>query len=90
MLNLAQPTDPGWVQRALADLNEVLIDHAHCEKKAAGAAINLLFRYPQHPFLQSPLSALAREELGWTAALGLEDMVRDTWGWQSGNPDGYG
>jgi UDP-glucose 4-epimerase len=32
---------------------------------------------------------LAREELGWTAELGLEDMVRDAWRWQSGNPDGY-
>jgi UDP-glucose 4-epimerase len=34
--------------------------------------------------------ALAREELGWTAELGLEDMVRDAWRWQSENPEGYG
>jgi UDP-glucose 4-epimerase len=33
---------------------------------------------------------LAREELGWTAELGLDDMIRDAWRWQSENPDGYG
>jgi UDP-glucose 4-epimerase len=32
----------------------------------------------------------ARRELGWTAELDLEDMVRDAWRWQSNNPDGYG
>lgn len=33
---------------------------------------------------------LAREELDWTAELGLDDMVRDAWRWQSENPGGYG
>ena len=33
--------------------------------------------------------SLAREELGWTAGLGLEDMARDAWRWQSMNPQGY-
>jgi len=63
MLNLAAPTAAGWTDRALADIGELLLDHAHCEKKAAGMAIQLLFRYPQHGFLLAPLSALAREEL---------------------------
>ena len=63
MLNLATPTDPSWVQRALADLDEVLIDHAHCEKKAASTAVGLLFRYPERRELLEPLAALAREEL---------------------------
>ncbi len=63
MLNLAAPSDEGWIERALEDLDAVLVDHAHCEKKAAGMAIRLLFRYPQHAFLQEPLSRLAREEL---------------------------
>jgi tRNA-(ms[2]io[6]A)-hydroxylase len=40
-----------------------LLDHAHCEKKAAGAAIKLLFAYPHHRFLQEPLAEVAREEL---------------------------
>ncbi|MDJ0850967.1 MAG: tRNA-(ms[2]io[6]A)-hydroxylase [Myxococcota bacterium] len=63
MLSLAAPTQPAWTERALADLDEVLVDHAHCEKKAAGMAVQLLFRYPQHGFLLEPLSRLAREEL---------------------------
>lgn len=63
MLNLAAATRRAWTERALADLDEVLVDHAHCEKKAAGMAVQLLFRYPEHGFLLEPLSRLAREEL---------------------------
>ncbi len=32
----------------------------------------------------------AREELGWRAEYGIEQMCADTWRWQSMNPDGYG
>ncbi len=64
MLKLAAETDPSWGPWAASQLPEVLVDHAHCEKKAAGAAVNLLFRYPHIPSLQEPLAALAREELG--------------------------
>ena len=32
----------------------------------------------------------AKEELGWEAEYGIEDMCRDSWRWQSQNPDGYG
>jgi tRNA-(ms[2]io[6]A)-hydroxylase len=63
MLNLASPTDPGWIERALAHLDQVLVDHAHCEQKAAGNAVRLLFRYSEHGFLLEPLSRIAREEL---------------------------
>jgi len=63
MLSLASRTPPEWAERVLADLDPLLIDHAHCEKKAAGSAVNLVFRYPQHAFLALPLSRLAREEL---------------------------
>ena len=54
---------PAWTARALAGLDELLVDHAHCEKKAAGTALNLIFRYPRHAHLLEPLSRLAREEL---------------------------
>ena len=63
MLHLTSDTAPEWLPRAEADLDSVLLDHAHCEKKAAGAAIKLLFSYPHHRFLQEPLAELAREEL---------------------------
>ena len=31
----------------------------------------------------------AREKLGWEAKKSLEDMCRDSWRWQSQNPNGY-
>ena len=31
----------------------------------------------------------ALKELGWKAELGLDEMVRDTWNWQTKNPTGY-
>ena len=63
MLNLASKTDHAWVDRASLQMEEVLVDHAHCEKKAASTAISLLFRYPHLEPLQIPLARLAREEL---------------------------
>ncbi|MBE6555190.1 MAG: UDP-glucose 4-epimerase GalE [Ruminococcaceae bacterium] len=33
--------------------------------------------------------AKAKAELGWEAEHTLEDMVRDSWNWQSKNPNGY-
>ena len=63
MLHLASTTDTAWITRALAHLDEILVDHAHCEKKAASTALSLLFRYPEQPELLTPLARLAREEL---------------------------
>lgn len=47
----------------VAEIDTILIDHAHLEKKAASTALTLIFRYPEHPQLLVPLSELAREEL---------------------------
>ncbi|MEZ4435595.1 MAG: tRNA-(ms[2]io[6]A)-hydroxylase [bacterium] len=63
MLRLKSSTDPAWVERALAHIDEILVDHATCEKKAASMALTLLFRYPDRADLLRPLSALAREEM---------------------------
>jgi tRNA-(ms[2]io[6]A)-hydroxylase len=75
MLRLAVATHPAWGRFAAARLPELLLDHAHCEKKAAGAALTLLFRYPEREALQAPLSELAREELAHYAAV-LEALAR--------------
>lgn len=63
MLRLKSSTSPAWIERARAHLDDLLIDHAQCEKKAASMALTLMFRYPEHGLLLRPLSALAREEL---------------------------
>lgn len=63
MLRLSTETSEAWVRQATAEVGALLLDHAHCEKKAASTAVNLIFRYPERPALLRPLSALAREEL---------------------------
>ena len=60
---LAAHTSASWVEQANAHPIEVLIDHAHCERKAAGAAVQLMFRHLCEPGLGEALSPLAREEL---------------------------
>lgn len=45
MLNSQISTPSRWFLQVDENLNEILIDHAHCEKKAAGVAMNLLFAY---------------------------------------------
>ena len=59
---LQQPSNPAWIEQAIANLDTVLLDHSHCERKAAGVAINLMFRYPSHHKLVRQLAAIAREE----------------------------
>ena len=60
---LKAATSWSWVEQANARPMEVLIDHAHCERKAAGSAVQMMFRYLCEPGLGEVLSPLAREEL---------------------------
>lgn len=63
MLRLKLPTDPRWVNIAEKNIEEILIDHAFCEQKAASTAISLLVTYPEHSELVTEMAALAREEM---------------------------
>lgn len=63
MLCLTTPTDPGWAIAAARDFEGVLVDHAHCEMKAATFALSLVARHPTNLSLVRALTALAREEL---------------------------
>jgi tRNA-(ms[2]io[6]A)-hydroxylase len=56
-------TPAAWLQAALSNIPDLLIDHANCEKKAAATAMNLMYRYTQRPDLLKKMSQLAREEL---------------------------
>ncbi|MGQ3891040.1 tRNA-(ms[2]io[6]A)-hydroxylase [Legionella sp. CNM-4043-24] len=60
---LRMPTPEGWLNAALKNLPLLLVDHAHCERKAATAAVNLISKYPAYPELVQLMSPLAREEL---------------------------
>jgi tRNA 2-(methylsulfanyl)-N6-isopentenyladenosine37 hydroxylase len=63
MLCLQSESVPQWAEIALADLDGFLVDHAHCELKAASNALSLSARYPNEMDLVCALSELASEEL---------------------------
>lgn len=63
MFCLRAQTDPAWAKEAVRDLDAVLIDHAHCEMKAATNALSLVVRHPGDLGLVRALTDLAREEL---------------------------
>jgi tRNA-(ms[2]io[6]A)-hydroxylase len=63
MLHLKSPTDARWLAQVDEHLDEVLIDHAHCEKKAAGTALNLIFHYVENIELCREMTVIVNEEL---------------------------
>ncbi|MEN8281310.1 tRNA-(ms[2]io[6]A)-hydroxylase [Acinetobacter gerneri] len=56
-------TPKAWLDEALDHLDILMQDHANCEKKAAGTAMNLMFRYSFFTDLQVKLAQLVREEM---------------------------
>ena len=60
-LDTATPDE--WLEVAAEKLPEMLLDHAHCELKAASTALGFLYRYPDRTALAQRMSRLAREEL---------------------------
>src|SRR3954471_14282907 len=63
MLNLHTPTPARWLKQVENHIDLLLIDHAHCEKKAAGVAMNLLFSYVEHSDLTKAMTEIVHEEL---------------------------
>ena len=63
MLGLKLPTDPRWVNIAEKNIEEILIDHAFCEPKAASTAISLIVTYPEYSDLVTAMTELAKEEM---------------------------
>lgn len=62
-LQLRLRTSPLWTEAVLQDFDAFLQDHANCERKASGSAMNLVSHYPDRPELVSAMIELAREEL---------------------------
>jgi tRNA-(ms[2]io[6]A)-hydroxylase len=63
MLCLTVPTDSAWIAHALNDLGALLVDHAHCELKAATNALSLAARHAERTDLVLALTDLARDEI---------------------------
>lgn len=63
MLGLKLPTDPRWINIAEKNIEEILIDHAYCEQKAASTAISLIVSFPEYEDLVTKMTDLAQEEM---------------------------
>ncbi len=69
-----------------------VLDVVHAYEKACGHEI----AYEIKPRRAGDLDELysdsskAKNELGWEAVNGIDEMCADSWNWQSQNPDGYG
>lgn len=62
---------------AFERVNDVEVPYVIAPRRAGDMAINYAS------------TEKAERDLGWKARLGLDEMVRDTWNWQSKNPFGY-
>jgi tRNA-(ms[2]io[6]A)-hydroxylase len=63
MLHLQSETDQRWLAQVDDALELILMDHAHCEKKAAGTALNLIFAYVEDAELCREMTEIVNEEL---------------------------
>jgi len=63
MLGLKLPTDPRWVNIVEKNIEEILIDHAYCEQKAASTAISLIVSFPEYTELVQEMTELVNEEM---------------------------
>ena len=63
MLNLQSVSSQRWLKLVDEHLDEILIDHAHCEKKAAGCAMNLIFSYVDNEKLCREMAEIVNEEI---------------------------
>ena len=68
-----------------------VLDVLHAYEKACGHELPYVIeaRRPGDIAACYADPAKAREELGWEAQLGIEEMCASSWKWQSQNPNGY-
>lgn len=68
-----------------------VLDVLHAFEKACGKELPYVIK-PRRPGDIATCYAdpsKAKEELGWVAEKGIEEMCADSWRWQSSNPNGY-
>jgi len=62
ILKLQLPTDPRWVTLVDKNLEDILVDHAYCEQKAASSCISLIVQFPERNQLVDTLTPIVAEE----------------------------
>lgn len=80
-LGLELPTDPRWINIAELHLEDILVDHAYCEQKAASSGISIIIQYPEKDILVERLTAIVAEEWGHFERVVAELRKR---GWKLG------
>jgi tRNA-(ms[2]io[6]A)-hydroxylase len=63
MFLLQCDTPPQWTERVCQELDDFLIDHAACERKASATAMSFVVRYRDIPNLVTTMITVAQEEL---------------------------
>lgn len=68
-----------------------VLDVLHAYERACGRELPYVIapRRPGDCDISLADPSLAERELGWKAKLTIDDMCRDSWNWQSKNPNGY-
>jgi len=88
MLGLRCETNKEWLERVVDHADLLLVDHAHCEKKAATMAISLLNSYPDRKELVDEMSELAIEEMSHFRMV-LKKMAARNIGFSHDRGDNY-
>ena len=88
MLGLTLPTDPRWVDIASMNIEEILVDHAYCEQKAASACISLIVQFPDKEKLVDVLTPVVAEEWAHFERV-LAELKKRGYGLGHQRPDEY-
>lgn len=64
VLGIKLATDPRWINIAEKNIQDILIDHAYCEQKAASSCISLIIQYPEMDKVVETLTPIVAEEWG--------------------------
>ena len=88
ILKLKLPTDPRWVNIAEKNIEDILVDHAYCEQKAATSGISLIVKYPDKTKLVEEMTALVAEEWSHFERV-LEELKKRGYALGRNRPDEY-
>lgn len=88
ILRLQLPTDPRWVNIAEKNIEEILVDHAYCEQKAATSGISLIVKYPDKTKLVEEMTDLVAEEWSHFERV-MAELKKRGWGLGRNRPDEY-
>ncbi len=89
MLNLQSNSSARWLAQVDSNLEVVLVDHAHCERKAAGTAMSMIFAYGGDVRLARELSEIVVEELDHYRQV-LDLLEKRDWKFRPLKPSCYG